>query len=70
MIALGPGYATKSREKCSCIKFIEIGLLDCPYQNQTKLNFSDLKLCSTAKKKHKSIMHEQILNYLNWFAGL
>lgn len=26
MIALGPGYATKSREKCSCIKFIEIGL--------------------------------------------
>lgn len=60
----------KQRKKCSCIKFIEIGLLDCPYQNQTKLNFSNLKLCFTAKKKNKSIMHEQILNDLNLFAGL
>lgn len=41
MIAVGPGYATKSRKKCSCIKLVEIGLLE-TFMSKSKPSWTSL----------------------------
>lgn len=66
----------QGHKKSSHMKFVERGVFEMFMSKwKTKLSFSSLKLCSTAKEKYKPIIHkpimcEWILNYLSWLTNL